>query len=712
MGNIVLLDELTINKIAAGEVIERPASVVKEMVENSIDAGATNITVEIKNGGISYIRVSDNGKGIASDDLEIAFERHATSKIRSADDLSLVKSMGFRGEALASIAAIANVELISKTAEQEIGYRVVVEGGDILSKEEAGCPTGTTITVKNLFFNTPVRYKFLRKDYTESGYIEDVITRLAQVHPEIAFKLINTGKTIIQTNGNGDLKTVIYSIYGKDIAEKLISVDYQYEDIKITGAIGKPEIARSNRSTQMFFINKRHVKDKILQSATEQAFKGLIPLGKFAFLSLNIEMNPSKLDVNVHPAKLEVRFENEDKIFKAVYHAIKDSLLRGNQESNAIYNKIESLEVKSTIQPVIVEPKIEAVVELKKQEVQLKQKPEEVQAIVKPFEAKYTMPKEGYVQAITENLEKPKILQKEEEDLNFMESLLKNKIDRKNGIEPEDKKVEVTENKDEQNLQNKEEQIEEKTEEIKYEINQESTQEPEVQEEQKEYNYEEMYMKTFGTKPYKKMEQNNVNIFENIESYKVPEYKIVGIVFKTYIVIEMQDEMYIIDQHAAHERIMYERIKQNYYSGGEKESQLMLLPDIITLTHKEMDVVRENIRMFEKAGFMLEEFGDNTIKLSGVPEICLDLETKELFLETLDEINSLGRTAKQEIEERFIATVACKAAVKANMSLDEKEVKSLMDELLKLPNPFTCPHGRPTSIKMTKYEIERKFARK
>ena len=692
MGNIVLLDELTINKIAAGEVIERPASVVKEMVENSIDAGATNITVEIKNGGISYIRVTDNGKGIASDDLEIAFERHATSKIRSAADLDVVKSMGFRGEALASIAAIANVELISKTANQEIGYRVVVEGGDILSKEEAGCKTGTTITVRNLFFNTPVRYKFLRKDYTESGYIEDVMTRIALVHPEIAIKLINTGKTIIQTNGNGDLKTVIYSIYGKDIADKILNVDYQYDDIKISGAIGKPEIARSNRSQQIFFINQRYVKDRILQSATEQAFKGLIPLGKFAFLSLNIEMNPSEVDVNVHPAKLEVRFEHEDKIFKAVYHAIKDTLLKGTMESNAIYQKIENIKEKTEQNE---ENKTEQIV---------------TSNVKTTFEKKYTLPNEGYVQAITEELEKPKLLQKEEEDLNFMQSLLESRKNKE--IKPAINEENVKKEKQEENI-NQVEKISPDEEEISYTINKEENIQIEAKEpENKEYNYDEMYVKTFGTLPYKKIEENNVNIFENIENYKKPEYKIVGIVFNTYIIIEIKGEMYIIDQHAAHERIMYEKIKKNYYSGGEKESQLMLLPDIITLTNKEMEIARENMPMFEKAGFMVEEFGENTLKLSGVPEICLDLETKEMFLETLDEITALGRTAKQEIEERFIATVACKAAVKANMVLDEKEVKSLMDELLELPNPFTCPHGRPTSIKMTKYEIERKFARK
>ncbi len=738
MGNIVLLDELTINKIAAGEVIERPASVVKEMVENSIDAGATNITVEIKNGGISYIRVTDNGKGIASDDLEIAFERHATSKIRSAADLDVVKSMGFRGEALASIAAIANVELVSKTANQELGYKVVVEGGDILFKEEAGCPTGTTITVRNLFFNTPVRYKFLKKDYTESGYIEDVMTRIALVHPEIAIKLINTGKTIIQTNGNGDLKTVIYSIYGKDIAEQLLTLDYQYDDIKITGVIGKPEIARSNRSNQIFFINTRYVKDRILQTATEQAFKGLIPLGKFAFLSLNIEMSPSQLDVNVHPAKLEVRFENEDKMFKAVYHAIKDTLLKGNMEANTIYQKGEITNIANSIQKAETEAKETTVTRLVRNP--------------NPFEPKYTMPKEGFVQAITEEVEKPKAVQeekaliqelpkalqktsenlslqqKEEEDSNFLRKLLEarqNKKEQKQAdigetqleesTEETSSSIEIAETVSTETVENKQLQVIQTINEMTYEDGTEQPQEPIVSEpeEKEEYSYEEMYEKTFGTRPYKHIEQSNVTtIFENLPEYQKPEYKIVGIVFNTYIVIEIKDEMYVIDQHAAHERIMYEKIKKNYYSGGEKESQLMLLPDIITLTHKEMEVARENLQMFEKAGFMVEEFGENTIKLSGVPEMCLDLETKEMFLETLDEIMTLGRTAKQEIEERFIATVACKAAVKANMALDEKEVKSLMDELLELPNPFTCPHGRPTSIKMTKYEIERKFARK
>ena len=347
MGNIVLLDDLTINKIAAGEVIERPASAIKEMVENSIDAGATNITVEIKNGGISYIRITDNGKGIAEDDLEIAFERHATSKIRSAEDLSTVKSMGFRGEALASIAAISRVELVSKTATQANGQKIVVEGGRIIEKSETGACVGTTITVTNLFYNTPVRYKFLRKDFTEAGYIEDAISRIALAHPEIALKLINTGRTVIQTNGNGDIKTVIYSLYGKTVANSIIDVDYELEDIHIYGVIGKPEIARSNRANQIFFVNKRYVKDKVLSSATERAYKDYIPSGKFAFAVLNIDMNPRKVDVNVHPAKLEVRFENENTIFKAVYNSIKEKLL--SDENNNVEEKNEFQPKKETI---------------------------------------------------------------------------------------------------------------------------------------------------------------------------------------------------------------------------------------------------------------------------------------------------------------------------------------------------------------------------
>ncbi len=352
MGKIVLLDDLTINKIAAGEVIERPASCVKEMCENSIDAGSKNITVEIKNGGISLIKIIDDGCGISEDDMEIAFERHATSKIRNADDLQKVKTMGFRGEALASIAAISNVEMISKRPEDDFGHKIVVEGGKVLEKSECASPNGTTITVKNLFFNTPVRYKFLKKDFTESGYIEDVITRLALINKNVSFKLVNTGKTAIQTTGNDDIKTVVYSIYGKDVASGVTEVNYTYEDIKVTGVVGNVSIARSNRNGQIFFVNNRYVKDKTLTSSVDQAYRDILPAGKYGFVILNLEMDSSKVDCNVHPAKLEVRFEEEQKVFKAIYNAIKSK----NEEIMVKTFKEPEIQYQENLENVIENP--------------------------------------------------------------------------------------------------------------------------------------------------------------------------------------------------------------------------------------------------------------------------------------------------------------------------------------------------------------------
>ena len=718
MGNIVLLDELTINKIAAGEVIERPASVVKEMVENSIDAGATSITVEIKNGGISFIRITDNGKGIAKDDTEIAFERHATSKIRQASDIETIHSMGFRGEALASIAAVANVELVTKTAEDEIGTRVVVEAGKILEHEEIGCKTGTSITVKNLFFNTPVRYKFLKKDFTESGYIEDAITRLALVNPNIAFKLISSGKVIIQTNGNGDVQAVIYGIYGKNIAENVLKVDYTYEDIHLTGVIGKPEIARSNRSNQLFFVNNRYVKDKTLSGAIEKAFKGLLTIGKYAFSILNIEMDPAKVDVNVHPAKLEVRFSDESKIFKAVYHAVNDTLLKNDLIKNSdkaeegfknpeINTSLFANRTSSTTQE-LQKNRFNSLLELQKKIKQDLEKSKE--------ELKNKSEEENKLLNSVKDIDKSEKIT-EDTSTNLTNTQ----------FEPTNKTIEE-DKKEEPKL--KVEELEKASKEIDKQI--ENIANENIKEKPKT-SFDEMYFKIFGTKPPKPEEEEkdeneiedssdllqtneveNTNLFDNVEDdYKYkPQYKFIGIVFNTYIIFEMNDEMYIMDQHAAHERIMFEKVKKNYYSDESKDSQLMLLPDIITLTHKEMDIARENMDLFRKAGFIIEEFGENTVKISGTPSICIDLDTRELFLETLDEINSVARTAKQEKENKFLATIACKSAVKAHMVLTKEEVESLMDELLKLTNPFTCPHGRPTVIKMSKYEIERKFERK
>ena len=496
-----------------------------------------------------------------------------------------------------------------------------------------------------------MRYKFLKKDYTESGYVEDFVTRLSLIHPEIAIKFINSSKTILQTPGDGNLRNVLYMVYGKDVADGVNLVDFNYEDMHITGAIGKPEISRSNRSNQIFFVNKRYVKDKTLSSAVEQAYKGLITIGKFAFCVLNIEMNPSKVDVNVHPAKLEVRFEEESKIFKAIYHAIKNNLLG----SELVHNT----EKEETIQETIKIPTIQ-------EQTKIEEKKEPT----------------GLFQNFKEKEE-----QIQTQNNNLIEELFKLKT--------------IIQTREEENL-------------------------AKVEASKHENKFEEMYAKTFGTQvPVKKEIKDieytetklengsNLNIFEEKEEYvATPNYKLIGIAFSTYIIIEIQNELYIIDQHAAHERIMYEKVKKNYYANGEKDSQLMLVPDVITLTHKEAAIVKENVEMFEKAGFTLEEFGANTIKLTGVPNICMELNTKQLFLDILDEIDTVALTARQEKEDKFIATIACKAAVKANMALGMQEVDSLMQDLLKLPNPFTCPHGRPTAIKMTKIDIEKKFSRR
>ena len=730
MGNIVLLDELTINQIAAGEVIERPASVVKELVENSIDAGATSVSVEIKNGGISYIRITDNGKGIMPDDMDMAFERHATSKIRKAEDLETVTSMGFRGEALASIASISHVEVVSKALGNDIGCRVEMKGGNMLNKEETGCPQGTTITVTDLFYNTPVRYKFLKKDFTEAGYIEDVITRIALVHPEIAIKLINSGKTIIQTPGNGELKTVIYNIYGKDIAENIINVDYTYDDIRVTGVIGKPVIARSNRSNQLFFVNKRYIKDKALTSAAEQGYKGMITIGKYAFLVLNLEMDPKKVDVNVHPAKLEVRFDDEGKVFKAIYHTIKENLLKDDLVPDKTRIEIHKQE--------------------EKEERQREEKPVAPQAgwgnmnSSNNFIAQIYNQKHGNgadennnekTDTVNENQnineEKNKAIEAFRNEYNAQ--ILENKpainvVDDTAKIDiPNELKKEETQKVEIPVLENVNNSDETKVTDLK-EVNEKLNKLSNLQVDANYQDFDEMYARTFGIqKKEEKVQEesneykfnaeelkpaSNMSIFEKDEEGKVPDYKFIGIAFSTFIIIELDKELYIIDQHAAHERIMYEKVKKNYYSDTDKDSQLMLLPDIINLSHRDMEIAKDNMDVFRKAGFVLEEFGENTIKLTGVPNVCLDLDTKELFLETLDEINTVARTAKQEIEEKFIATVACKAAVKANMALTREEVDNLMSQLLVLPNPFTCPHGRPTAIRMTRYDIERKFSRK
>lgn len=822
MGKIVLLDDLTINQIAAGEVIERPASVVKELVENSIDAGARKITIDIKNGGISYIRITDDGYGIMPDDMEIAFERHATSKIRESRDLEYVRTMGFRGEALASIAAIAKVQMLSKAIGQDNGYQIDVEGGDIVDKHEAGCAPGTSITVKELFYNTPVRYKFLKKDFTESGYIEDAIKRLALVNPNISFKFINNGKIELQTSGNGRMEDVVYAIYGKEVLENIIPVDYQYEDIYIKGVIGKPMIARSNRTNQLFFVNKRFIKDKTLSSAAEQGFKGLVTIGKHGFLILNLEMDPKKIDVNVHPTKMEVRFQEESKVFKAVFHSIKDTMLKTDlitnhekehfSDENVDFekdvkndnltnsarlkfwglNKEEKFNEKENRDfdffrnlksPNIKDVNVVNDVQYgEKSEFEADDKigkiNEELDKIQKSRNNKieYDLNRYDHLGDNASVADKMNLLNdtvgndygivnnESDDTLNSNDKNVEDKLegisevssenndnDAKTNVDLKIQNVNDDLNNSDQldnplennpkieNLSVDNNKIEENQENYKYEenkiVNNNQTDsndkniENDVIINDKDISFEEKYKKLFGRdiqtakQEYQNQKKNEdvnlkpiegekVSLFESKDNdVKKPHYNYVGIAFKTYIIFTINDEMYMMDQHAAHERIMFEKVKANYYNDVDKDSQLMLLPDIITLSNKEMGIFRDNKDLFNKAGFTVDEFGDNTVKLTGVPEFCLDFDTRSLFLDTLDEMDTVARTAKQELEYKFLATVACKAAVKAHMALSKEEVDSLFEQLYKLPNPFSCPHGRPTVIKMTKTDIEKKFSR-
>jgi len=643
--------------------------------------------------------------------MEFAFERHATSKIRNAEDLETVRSMGFRGEALASIAAIASVEMISRTEDNDIGNRILVEGGKVLEQEETASQLGTTITVSNLFFNTPVRYKFLKKDFTEAGYIEDAVTRIALANPNIAIKLINGAKTIIQTTGNGDIKSVIYNIYGKEVAEKLLPVEYQYEDIKVQGVVGKPEIARSNRSYQLFFVNKRYIKDKTLSASAEQAFKGLLTIGKYGFLVLNVDIDSKKIDVNVHPTKLEIRWSEEQKVFKALYNAIREGLLKGDLISapnKEVQEETRTETIKEDIQVIEKNEK-----ENESVEENFKSQTMRIPSFINMFKKKEVEEKET-VPLDTENTI---------QELYNIKSGIE-KVTEEQGEKVQEAELEEDEVKKEEFKLPTEEQIDKAAAIINMQKNMEKASRTDKESKPQ---FDEMYIKTFGKLPEKEVKEDkekqvesiklntieNISVFENDEVYsRIPNYKYIGALFSTYIVIEIKDEVYIIDQHAAHERIMYEKVKKNFYSETEKDSQIMLLPDIITLSHKEKEIVKENTQLFRKAGFIFEEFGDNTIRLIGVPSLCMELDTKELFLQLLDEIDTVAITATQEKEDKFISTVACKAAVKANMNLNKEEVDNLMRKLFDLPNPFTCPHGRPTAIKMSKYDIERKFSRK
>ena len=645
MGDIVLLDEQTINKIAAGEVVDRPASIVKELVENSIDAKATSISIEIRKGGVSYIKIIDNGTGFKSDDIDLAFERHATSKIRKEEDLSRITSMGFRGEALASVAAISKITLTTKNINESIGTRVRVEAGNILQKQEIPAVDGTQIEIRDVFYNVPARFKFLKKDYTEAGYIEDVVTRIALSNPHISFRYINNGKTVIQTSGTGNLHDTIYDIFGKEIYNAVVPIEYEMSDMIVTGMIGLPSISRSTRMHQYTFINNRYIKDKTIATAIDKACEQKFAINKHPFIVCNLKMNPAFIDVNVHPAKLEVKFSDEAKVFDVIYHAVRSALEKNNKETSPF-------------------------------------------SIVK---------EEQKIEQISKDLVNNGVIQKEEKKFDFesatkklynkpsvqvnTNSLIESLNDKIGDINTEVLEEKVVDNNVVENVENNQKSLD-KTEQL------EQTETP-------QFNVE-----TYEEEP------------SMLQNEKEPIlYKYIGNVFDTYIIIQIEDKMYIIDQHAAHERLLYEQIKEAYYS-KDRQSQLLLIPILVKLSEKEMDIVLNNKEMFEKSGFILEEFGEDTIKISGVPNIGYDIDYKSMFIDTIEELLGANKTEKSEKEFRFLATLACKAAVKGKMKLDTKEQISLIDQMVKLDNPFTCPHGRPTAYPISKYEIERKFLRK
>lgn len=645
MGNIVLLDEHTINKIAAGEVVDRPSSIVKELIENAIDAKATAITVEIRSGGIKYIKVQDNGVGFASDDVELAFERHATSKIRKEEDLNSITSMGFRGEALASIAAISKVSLLSKNKNEDVGTKAYVDAGVIKYIEPAASTQGTKIEIFDVFYNVPARFKFLKKDSTEAGYIEDVVRRIALANPNISFKYINNSKTIIQTSGNASLKSVIYDIFGRDVYDSVIPVKYEYNSMKVEGVIGLPKVSRSTRMHQFTFVNSRYIKDKTINSALDKASSEKYAINKFPFCVINLSINPNHLDVNVHPAKLEVKFEDESSVFDIVYHAVRQAIENKNKEDSPFTN-IKKLEEKS-IERISEDLKNTGVIkDSKEKKFEFKFNPSTSYVIEEPKENIYDIAKK------TQDIQNTDI----KEEKNSNENIINNSteiIDKIDKLEKSEEKVESVDS-------------------------------------------------TIS---------NPNNIVDNSKVQEEILYKYVGQVFNTYIIIQINEKMYIIDQHAAHERLLFEEFKESYYS-TDRNIQMLLIPALVELTPKEKNLTMENIQMFEKAGFILEEFGDNTIKISGVPNIGYDIDYTGMFKDIIDEILGVVKTAKQEKEHRFLATLACKAAVKGNMKLDKQEQIELIDKMVKLENPFTCPHGRPTAYEISKYEIERRFLRK
>lgn len=648
MPNIQVLDQQTIDKIAAGEVIERPSSVVKELVENAIDAQASAVTVEIKEGGISFIRITDNGCGIEKDQVPLAFLRHSTSKIKSVEDLFTVSSLGFRGEALSSIAAVSQVELITKTSLGISGVRYVIEGGKEQSLEEIGAPEGTTFLVRNLFYNTPARRKFLKTAQTEAGYIANLMEKLALSHPEISFKFIVNNQLKLHTSGNSNLKEIIYHIYGREIAGNLLEVQEENELFSVSGFLGKPLISRGNRNFENYFINGRYIKSALIAKSIEEGYKSFVMQHKYPFTVLHISVKGELLDVNVHPTKMELRFSNGE----AIYQFITDLVRKAINQSELVYQV--SLENEREVK--------------KRQEQQKKEHLKSGRQAPEPFEAKR-------LQALKEGIRKDSPYEKKYEEYpqTTERSMLKKQIQQS---------VEVpTVEKQSQQLAD-------------YSF---SENQPDLAAETSD----------FAILPEKMGEQITRKLLD-ISSQK--EHRIIGQLFETYWLVEFDNQLYIIDQHAAHEKVLYERTIKSMAT-KDYMSQAIYPPILLTLNMQEEALLKKYRDYFEEMGFVFEHFGGKEYSVTSVPANLFGLKGKDLLMEMLDGLSGFhGRETPQMITEK-IASMSCKAAVKGNQKLSRQEVEALIGELLTLDNPYHCPHGRPTIISMTKYELEKKFKR-
>lgn len=681
MRKIAVLDQNTIDKIAAGEVVERPSSVVKELVENAIDAGATAVTVEITDGGKKLIRITDNGSGMEEDQIPLAFLRHATSKIEKVEDLEHIASLGFRGEALSSIAAVSQVELITKTPSAISGNRYVIEGGVEHSLEELGAPEGTTFLVRNLFYNTPARSKFLKSDTTEANYIHTLMEQLALSHPEISFKYIQNKQVKLHTSGNYSVKDVIYSVYGRDIAKALLEVEQENPFMKITGFVGKPEIARGNRSFENYYINGRYVKNNIITKAIENAYKGFLMQHKFPFVSLRMEMEGNDLDVNVHPAKREVRFAREQEVYDAIYDTVRNALTRREMIPKVTLGQEETSRKENVVKSSAVPEPFE-----QKRREQIYGTPISRPQPVRENPTAYSTMHPAKTEGILSEKNPSPALTPSEENL-FAGTLRKNQE-----LDEVKKKVEL-------------EQQAKMAETLSKKTAPTTTTIPQAQETPSA-------PAEPSPAPQKEPAPKQLELFE--EKLLAPEsrnrIRMIGQVFDTYWLAEFDDNFYIIDQHAAHEKVYYERLVKKFRENSI-DSQYLTPPLIVSLNMQEEEILNANKDYFEQFGFEIEHFGGREYCISAVPSNLYGLTEEELFLEMLDHLDSDNSKDALDIFASRLATMACKAAVKGNNRLSMEEAEKLLDELMTLENPYHCPHGRPTIISMTKTEMEKKFKR-